>query len=457
MKKISLNCFTLTLIINQALFAQDQLEKSNGNRVIWESASLLSALSPEFDKKRVEDSEHPVLIITTDNHTNLHGLWKTKVPVNGGKYYSFSITKKTENIGDVRKATPVNIHWVNNHGDPVLRDRNYSEKRLGLDTFTDPDAEWPWLARPEIPCKERVREDGSIEVSGVFQAPSNTTHAVVQLHLRWVENAKVAWSNFSLKEVVPPLKKKVKVATVFLPSAPPGGNALEAAEIFSPFIKKAAAQGAGLICLPEFLNKRFTRLTYEKVAARIPGPVTEYFARLAKANDLHIVAGLVEKEGNVLYNTAVLVGPEGYVGKYRKAALTLGEANTAGFTPGNDYPVFETKIGKIGMMICYDLYFPEVARNLTKNGAEIIAMPIAGGNPVLAQARAIENQVYLVTSTYDTRAAWIKTAIFDYDGKMLDFTDVPGTLAMAEIEISELPRYWAHQGNLSASIYIQEP
>ena len=110
------------------------------------------------------------------------------------------------------------------------------------------------------------------------------------------------------------------------------------------------------------------------------------------------------------------------------------------------------------MMICFDLNFPEVAANLRRNGAEIIALPIAGGNPKLAQARAIENQIYLVTSTYSgERKDWIKTGIYDYDGTMLDFTEKIGNIAIAEVIISELPRYWGHQGHLKGNITTQAP
>src|SRR5262249_16425265 len=104
-----------------------------------------------------------------------------------------------------------------------------------------------------------------------------------------------------------------------------------------------------------------------------PGPTTEYFGSLAQKHALHIVLSLYEREDDAVYNTAVLLGPEGdLIGKYRKVCLPHLEIEW-GVTPGKEYPVFETKLGKIGMMICYDGFFPEVARELTNRGAEIIA------------------------------------------------------------------------------------
>jgi len=140
-------------------------------------------------------------------------------------------------------------------------------------------------------------------------------------------------------------------------------------------------------------------------AEPIPGPATEYFGRLASEHNLYIVAGLTERVGIAIYNTAALVGPEGFVGKYRKVCLPREEIE-AGVTPGDAYPVFSTRFGKVGMMVCWDVHFPEVARNLSNHGAEVIAMPIWGANLTLASARAIENQVYLVSSTFSSLEPW---------------------------------------------------
>ena len=77
----------------------------------------------------------------------------------------------------------------------------------------------------------------------------------------------------------------------------------------------------------------------------------------------------------------MLIGPDGnVVGKYRKVCLPRGEVE-GGIAPGSEYPVFDTRFGKVGMMVCYDGFFPEVARELTNRGAEVIAWPVWGCNP----------------------------------------------------------------------------
>jgi predicted amidohydrolase len=129
---------------------------------------------------------------------------------------------------------------------------------------------------------------------------------------------------------------------------------------------------------------------------------------------MYIVVGVYEGEGETLYNTAVLIDREGNVaGKYRKTHLP--EAETMwGITPGSTYPVFETDFGRVGIQVCYDNFFPEVARALALNGAEIIVLPIWGDGrdddrtwDVMARARAIDNAVYFVASNYSQKRSLI--------------------------------------------------
>ncbi len=92
---------------------------------------------------------------------------------------------------------------------------------------------------------------------------------------------------------------------------------------------------------------------------------------------------MFEKEGSLIYNTGVLMDRGGNIaGKYRKVQLPLAEAEF-GVTPGCEFPVFDTDFGKIGILICFDHFFPEPARILSYNGAEIIFVPTIGNSPII--------------------------------------------------------------------------
>jgi predicted amidohydrolase len=126
-------------------------------------------------------------------------------------------------------------------------------------------------------------------------------------------------------------------------------------------------------------------------------------------------------------------------------------------SPGSDYPVFDTRLGKIGMMVCYDGFFPEVARELSNRGAEIIAWPVWGCNPEQARSRACENQVYLVSSTYeDVSRNWMLTAVYGQDGSVLSQAREWGTVCVTEVDLNKRT-LWPWLGDFKAQIPRQRP
>ncbi len=229
-------------------------------------------------------------------------------------------------------------------------------------------------------------------------SPAKATRAVVELHLQWAPNGRVEWSEVQFEKTAPPPPRKVRLATIHY--KPTGKSPRENCEEYAPLLAEAAKQKADLVVLGETVPSVGVKQKAHETAEVIPGPTTGYFGELARKNNLHIVLSLHERDGHLVYNAAVLLGPDGrLIGKYRKVCLPPGEVE-AGIAPGRDYPVFDTKFGKVGLMICYDGFFPEVARELSNRGAEVIAWPVWGCNPLLAQARACENHVYLVSSTF---------------------------------------------------------
>lgn len=140
-------------------------------------------------------------------------------------------------------------------------------------------------------------------------------------------------------------------------------------------IRDAVDSGVQLLVLPELATSGYYLTPDEASSCAIPADaaVFDQWATMLP-NDLVVVVGFVEREGGTLYNSAVVITADGPVAVYRKTHLWDSEVDL--FTPGADpAPVVETAIGRLGVLICYDLEFPEMPRTLALRGAEIIAIP----------------------------------------------------------------------------------
>ena len=159
-----------------------------------------------------------------------------------------------------------------------------------------------------------------------------------------------------------------------------------------------------LVVLPELCTTGYQFISQDEVGGfceEIPGDSTiDRFVSLCKDKKLYLVAGIGERDGDVCYNTSVLIGPDGYIGKYRKVHLFFEEKNW--FKPGDlGFPVWDIGPAKIGMMICFDWVYPEAVRSLALQGADIICHPVNLVLPYCQQAmitRSIENGVFIVTA-----------------------------------------------------------
>jgi predicted amidohydrolase len=198
---------------------------------------------------------------------------------------------------------------------------------------------------------------------------------------------------------------------------------------------EAVAGGAKLIVTPEMATTAYCWATRDEITSDVepvPGPTTRRFAEMAADHDCWIVVGLaeVDPETDIYYNSAVLIGPEGPVGLYRKTHAYISEPKWA--KDGDlGLPVFETPIGRIAMTICMDACYPETARVPALAGADVICFPtnwLSEKSPSPSwMARAAENGVYLVAANRYGLERGVQfsggSAVIDPDGSLQSVVD----------------------------------
>lgn len=161
---------------------------------------------------------------------------------------------------------------------------------------------------------------------------------------------------------------------------------------------------AKLLVLPELFATGYQFISKDELshlAEEVPGgETTETLMALSQKYGIYIVGGLPERHGDFFYNSAVMTGPDGFIGVYRKTHLFFEEK--LWFELGNTgFNVFHTDIGKIGIMICFDWFFPESMRSLALQGAQVVAHPanlVLPYCPFAMPIRCLENRVYAVTA-----------------------------------------------------------
>lgn len=336
-----------------------------------------------------------------------YGGWQRQIDgIKPGEWLRLKAHYKTENVAAENWQVLTRLDWM-----------NAKDKRTG-----EPDTA-PWTRRAG---------DWN-EVTVEAQAPEGTASVQLQFYLANAPLGTVWFDDILVERIPAPAPRKVTIASVNLRPRNSKTREDSVRKFIDTVVAKAPAN-ADLIVLPEGISVIGTGKTYVDVSETIPGPTTTALGKIAKDRKAYIVAGIYEREGPAVYNTAVLIDRAGEVaGKYRKVYLPRGEVED-GLTPGSHFPVFQTDFGKVGMMICYDVFFSDPARHLANQGAEIIAMPIWGGDENLAKARAIENGIYLVASGYDH-----PTYVMDPLGERLSQANEQnaGSVAVATVDLEK--------------------
>jgi predicted amidohydrolase len=341
------------------------------------------------------------LAISGNSNVAEHGGWERRVPgVAAGGWYRLTAYYRSEAVSSESWQVVARMDW-----------RTATNTRA-----SEPDYVY-----------RAAREGTWTKVSLEAKAPEKTASMVLQFYLSNAPQGTVWWDDIALEEIPDPGPRKVTIASINLrPSNT--HSAAESVRQFLAAVDSAVPGKTDVILLPEGITVVGTGKTYPEVAESIPGATTARLGELARKRSSYVAAGIYEREGAAIYNTAVLIDRAGnVVGKYRKVYLPREEVE-AGLTPGSEYPVFRTDFGTVGLMICY----ADPARALTSRGAEILLMPIWGGDETLAKARAIENKVFLIASGYDH-----PTYVMDPAGERLSVAEKLGTAAISTIDLNK--------------------
>lgn len=400
-------CANSALVFGEPLrYQQSGFETKGEYPEGWRTWSQRPETLPRvFVDTKVNLGQPGSLAVSGDGNTASYGGWERELTsVSPGNWYQFEASYRTQGKLAENWQVVARVDW-----------RNAEGKRRGQPEY----AAWA------------TRQGDWTKLRATIQAPKDATSARLQLFLLHAPDASVWWDEVKFTEVASPATRQVKVATVNLHPQKTGAKAASL-DRFASLVRSEVAAGTDLILLPEGISLVGTGLKYGDVAAAVPGPDTAFLAELAKEKKAYIVAGLMEREGKALYNTTVLIGRDGkYLGKYRKVYLPREELE-GGITPGDSYPVFDTDFGRIGIMVCYDVFFPDPARALATQGAELILLPIWDGPEKLAVARALENGVFLMSSGYGH-----PTYIMDPNGEFIARAEKNGTVATATIDLSK--------------------
>jgi len=374
----------------------------------WRISAHRAEIAPKgWIEPAVGRAGHGSLALSGGGNAAAYGGWERSVNgIQGGAWYRLTAEYRTSGFEDERRHVLARLEW-----------RKAGGERAG---------------RPEYgtyASKETVKGETWSKIVLDAPAPEGAAAVKIELFLSNAAQGTVWWDHVRLEPIQAPTPRKVHVVTVNLR---PGGtkSPQDSLSRFLDYVR-AQVQRADLLVLPEGVTEVGNGKTYLEVAEAIPGPSTAALGALARDLHTYLVAGLVEREGPAAYNTAVLIDRNGaLIGKYRKVYLPREEIE-GGLTPGDGYPVFETDFGKLGIMICWDIQYADPARALALGGAEVLALPIWGGNATLGHARAIENHVFLVSSGYD-----YATEIVDPDGEVVAKADAMPGIAAADIDLS---------------------
>lgn len=260
-------------------------------------------------------------------------------------------------------------------------------------------------------------------------------------------------------------KMKVKIALGQMRAVQ--GEAEPNLEKMERMTKQASEMGADIICFPELsaIGYFVKKDRLEELAEAVTGEIFLRLSACAKDNHIYIIAGYAEREGASIYNSCLMIDKEGELaGNARKVHLWKSEKKR--FLPGNAFPVFKTSLGKIAIINCYDLEFPEPSRIAALKGAEIIFCPAAWSHSALnrwdldIKANSLFNILYIAGANFSDELCCGSSAVAGPDGAFLIQASVEEEIVLtAEIDRGLIRAHRAdlpYFEDISSEVFLKE-
>jgi len=320
----------------------------------WQVVCPNPVLAPTFKTVKF-GSEKPLLMAEGNGRQECFGYVRNAVQLESNKTYRMQVRLKMEGIDDLNRNA---VHGIFGR----FNDGIFEYKK---------DGEW-------------------IIGENCFDTPDNVENSEVRIYFRFSPHGKIYWDYVSIQECEPIVPRYVKIAVSW------GTGDISH---WSEWLDYAGKHNVDVALLPEMFNGKAV-----KDAEPIDGETGTFISKKARQWNMLVCGSFYEKRGDIVLNSAPLFDRKGnLIGVYSKNQLYDPEEDE-GATPGIGYPVFETDIGKIGIIICYDSWFPETTRLLAYKGAELILFPNAGYYISLMPARASDNGVWIAVSSLNCPA-----------------------------------------------------
>lgn len=346
----------------------------------WTQFAPHSAQSPVFAV-----AENGGLVQRSNGKRACFGSWRSAgVSVEADAWYAFELEATTDDVRAPQDCLHAMATWQTAQGGLIQRDY--------------------------IPM-QRVGDKALFHRT--LPVPRGAEVLVCELCFKWSETGSVQWRQPLAYKVPAPLPRRARIAAAF--ARAPGTDREANLAAWLAAVDNAAAAQPDLLLLSETILD--TGISLAQAAVALDGPEVAAFCHRAAQHRMYIVVGLALLEDGVYHNCALLIDRQGHIaGIHRKLQLPLAEMEM-GFTPGDEIAVFETDFARMGMMICWDYAFPEIAGRLARQGAELLLVPSLWNAPLQAATRAADNGVFFALS-----AAWHNeepVRIFGRDGKQI--------------------------------------